>query len=77
MRTTAITRPKDIERALAGDIEPDGERRNLQLEAAAHVRVQAEVDRLAATGALPEPASRDLCSPAASACMVPDRAFNR
>jgi Fic family protein len=53
------TRPKDIERALAGDIEPEGERRNLQLEAAAHVRVQAEVDRLAATDALPEPASRD------------------
>jgi Fic family protein len=52
------TQPRDIERALAGDIEPDGERRNLQLEAAAHVRVQAEVDRLAATDALPEPASR-------------------
>jgi Fic family protein len=53
------TRPKDIERALAGDIEPQGERRNLQLEAAAHVRLQAEVDRLAATNALLEPASRD------------------
>ena len=35
------TRPKDIERALAGQFDSDVERRNLQLEAAAHVRVQA------------------------------------
>jgi Fic family protein len=51
------TRPKDIERALAGDFDADEKRRNLQLEAAAHVRVQAEVDRMAAEGKLPEPAS--------------------
>ncbi len=51
------TRPRDIERALAGELEHDEERRNLQLEAAAHVRVQAEVDRMAAEGRLPEPAS--------------------
>ena len=51
------TRPRDIERALAGDFDENEGRRNLQLEAAAHVRVQAEVDRLAANGDLPEPAS--------------------
>ncbi len=53
------TRPRDIERALAGQFDADEGRRKLQVEAAAHVRVQAEVDRLAAEGALPEPASSD------------------
>jgi Fic family protein len=53
------TRPKDIERALAGNLDEDTGRRNLQLEAAAHVRVQAEVDRMAAEGRLGEPASVD------------------
>lgn len=53
------TRPKDIERALAGNFDQNKERRNLQIEAAAHVRVQAEVDRLAAANKLPEPASTD------------------
>jgi Fic family protein len=52
------TRPRDIERALAGQFDKD-ERRNLQIEAAAHVRLQAEVDRLFASGDLPEPASKD------------------
>jgi Fic family protein len=51
------TRPKDIERALAGKLDKDAERRNLQIEAAAHVHVQAEVDRKASDGKLPEPAS--------------------
>ena len=51
------TRPRDIERALAGELDRDEDRRNLQLEAAAHVRVQSEVDRRAAAGTLPEPAS--------------------
>src|SRR5438552_5286328 len=51
------TRPRDIERALAGELDRDEDRRNLQLEAAGHVRVQAEVDRMAAAGTLPEPAS--------------------
>ena len=51
------TRPHDIERALAGKFAGDKERRNLQIEAAAHVRVQAEVDRLYIDGTLPEPAS--------------------
>ncbi|MFZ2159799.1 MAG: Fic family protein [Bradyrhizobium sp.] len=53
------TRPKDIERALAGQFDDDQERRNLQIEAAAHVRVQAEVDLMNAEDRLPEPASVD------------------
>jgi Fic family protein len=53
------TRPKDIARALAGDFDRDRERRNLQLEAAAHVRVQADIDQRSEAGELPEPASPD------------------
>ena len=53
------TRPRDIERALAGDLEADPARRNLQIEAASHVRVQAAIDQLGRQGALPEPASVD------------------
>jgi Fic family protein len=53
------TRPRDIERALAGELDKDEERRDLQLEAAAHVRVQREVDRMAGEGVLPAPASGD------------------
>lgn len=53
------TRPRDIERALEGDLDDDEERRNLQIEAAAHIRVQREIDRMAATGGLPAPASVD------------------
>jgi Fic family protein len=55
------TRPRDIERALAGQFDSD-ERRNLQIEAAAHVRLQAEVDRQYASGDLPEPASTEFIS---------------
>jgi Fic family protein len=51
------TRPREIERALAGDLDQNEGRRNLQREAVAHIRVQAEIDRLAASKALPEPAS--------------------
>jgi Fic family protein len=53
------TRPRDIELALAGELDQDEGRRNLQIEAAAHVRVQSEVDRLAADKSLAEPASTD------------------
>lgn len=53
------TRPRDIERALAGEFDRDQGRRNLQIEAAAHVRVQSEIDRMAAEDRLPEPASPD------------------
>jgi len=54
-----VTRPRDIVRALAGELDTDETRRNLQMEAAAHVRVQAAVDRMHREGRLPEPASRD------------------
>jgi len=56
------TRPRDIERALAGEFDQDDHRRDLQIEAAAHVRVQAEVDRLAVEGTLPAPASAEFCA---------------
>ncbi len=52
------TRPRDIERALAGQFDRDRERRNLQIEAAAHVRLQAEVDLMADRRPI-EPASTD------------------
>jgi len=51
------TRPGDIVRALEGHLDANTERRNLQIEAAAHVRVQRYIDELFATGQLPEPAS--------------------
>jgi Fic family protein len=51
------TPPRDIERALTGELDKDEGRRNLQLEAAAHVRVQREVDRMGNEGALPPPTS--------------------
>ncbi|RAI54090.1 Fic family protein [Roseicella frigidaeris] len=38
------TRPVDIERALRSDLEAEPKRRNLQLEAAAHIAVQAAID---------------------------------
>ena len=53
------TQPRDIARALVGDFDEDEGRRNLQIEAVAHVRVQEKIDRLAADDRLPEPASRD------------------
>jgi Fic family protein len=54
-----VTRPRDIERALSGDFDADDARRDLQIEAAAHVRVQAEIDRLYAQGEAPDPVSVD------------------
>jgi len=51
------TRPRDIERALAGHFDTDQDRRHLQLEAVAHVRVQTELDRRAAAGTLSDPVS--------------------
>jgi Fic family protein len=53
------TRPSDIERALAGEFDTDPERRNLQVEALAHLRVQAEIDRVATEDRLAPPASVD------------------
>jgi Fic family protein len=51
------TRPRDIERALAGYMDQSEDRRNLQRAAIAHIRVQIEIDRLASVGTRPEPAS--------------------
>jgi Fic family protein len=53
------TRPRDIERALADDLDTDAARRNLQLEAREHIRVQRLIDRAFVEGTLPEPASTD------------------
>lgn len=53
------TRPRDIERALQGRLANEAGRRNLQIEARAHVRLQTEIDRLHAEGSLPEPASQN------------------
>ncbi|MCU0819193.1 MAG: Fic family protein [Beijerinckiaceae bacterium] len=53
------TGPRDIERALSGEWDKDEGLRNLQIEAAAHVRVQAKVDVMAQDGTLLSPASSD------------------
>ena len=53
------TRPRDIERALAQDFDSDSLRRDLQLEARAHIRLQREVDSLCAEGRYGEPASEE------------------
>jgi Fic family protein len=50
------TRPRDIERALFDQLDMERERRNLQLEARAHIRVQRAIDELHAQGNLGEPA---------------------
>jgi Fic family protein len=47
------TRPRDIERALSGNLDKNKERRNLQIEAAAHVRVQTEIDQMFLRRTLP------------------------
>ncbi|MFN0061178.1 MAG: hypothetical protein ACKVPX_01475, partial [Myxococcaceae bacterium] len=53
------TRPRDIERALSKTFDTDPDRRNLQHEAVAHIRVQRDVDLHFAAGTLAEPASRE------------------
>jgi Fic family protein len=53
------TTPREIERALGGQFDAAEERRNLQVEARAHIRVQREIDRRYAVGTLPEPASAE------------------
>jgi Fic family protein len=53
------TRPRDIQRALEGKFDQDETRRNFQIEAAAHVRLQAAIELQASEGTLPEPASID------------------
>lgn len=49
------TRPRDIERALNEQFDEQPERRNLQLEARAHIRLQREIDALHADGRLGDP----------------------
>src|SRR3954454_13580689 len=39
------TRPRDIERALANDLDEEEGRRNLQVEARAHIDLQRAIDR--------------------------------
>ncbi len=51
------TLPRDIERALANELDNDQARRNLQIEARAHIRVQKLIDEMHTQNALPEPAS--------------------
>lgn len=51
------TRPRDIERALSNELVAEPERRNLQLEARAHIRVQRAIDERHARGELGEPSS--------------------
>ena len=53
------TRPREIERALAGDFDTDKDRRNLQIEAAAHIRVQSKIDAFFSNDELLEPASAE------------------
>ncbi len=56
------TKLQDIERALNNDFESDNERRNLQIEALAHITVQSKVDELYADGKLPKPTSVEFIS---------------
>lgn len=49
----------DIQRALEDDLDGDEKRRNLQIEARAHIRVQATIDSLHRMGRLPDPVSSD------------------
>ena len=49
------THPIDIDRALAGDYSAEPEKRNLQLEARAHIDVQKKID----TGSAPQPSTSD------------------
>ncbi len=53
------TLPRDIERALANELDHDQTRRNLQIESRAHIRVQKLIDMMHSQDALPEPASAD------------------
>ena len=53
------TKPREIEQALSNIMEASGERRNLQIEALSHIRLQKEIDLKYISGTLPEPASID------------------
>ena len=51
------TKPREIEEALQNHFNSNGERRNLQIEAVAHIRVQREIDAMHAAGRLADAAS--------------------
>ena len=51
------TTPREIESAWANNLAADEERRNLQIEARAHIRLQRDIDRRYQLGELPEPGS--------------------
>lgn len=53
------TTPREIERAMDNQLDQAPERRNLQLEARAHIRLQRQIDQLFAVGDLPPPTSID------------------
>ncbi len=53
------TRPRDIERALVDELEREPARRDLQLEARAHIEVQRKIDRAHSDARLSEPTSPD------------------
>ncbi len=53
------TRPRDIERALANEFDADEPRRNLQIEARAHIRLQEIIDGEHASGRMADPVSVD------------------
>jgi Fic family protein len=53
------TRPRDIERALAGDLDEDETKRAYQVEARNHIRLQRQLDNLHAADRLGEPASAE------------------
>ncbi len=50
---------REIERAMSEDFDVDDKRRNLQIEALAHIRLQRQIDRMHLDGRLPEPASME------------------
>lgn len=52
------TRPREIEQALNDQLADSEERRNLQLEAKAHIRIQRLIDEQYTAGTLPDVASR-------------------
>jgi len=54
------TRPRDIAAAVDGDLSDDPARRDLQLEARAHVIVQQDIDRRFHQGELADPADPDM-----------------
>ncbi len=53
------TRPRDIERALDDELDNDPKRRDLQVEARSHVKVQREIEQAFAEGRLTDPTASE------------------